>query len=304
MRTLLVLASLLYAAATFLGCAGGYSPDASDRIDGGPQAVAPASVPAVEAAAAERTPGAPEIPAQAGADVADPGKIQRQIIYTAELRLVVEDFADVPDKVAALVRQFGGFVANSQLSGRTGSPRNGVWKIRTPVIGYSDFVQAVRALGEVQTVSTDSKDVTEEYYDIEARIRNKQKEEARLLKHLDENTGKLEEILAVEREISRVREELERMEGRLRVLKDLVALTTITLHIDEIKGYVPPQAPTLATRVERAFTGSVSALRVAAEGTLVALVALSPWLVVFAIPTAILFWSIRKLGKRRSIWVK
>ncbi len=139
--------------------------------------------------------------------------------------------------------------------------------------------------------------MSDQYYDLEARIRNKQKEEARLLKHLDENTGKLEDILAVEREVSRVREELERMEGRMRVLQDLVSLTTVTLHVNEIKGYVPPQAPTFGLRISRAFAGSWKALISAIQSLVVAGVADGPWFGAIGIPVL----SIVSLARRRAI---
>ncbi len=87
-----------------------------------------------------------------------------------------------------------------------------------PVDRFDSFVSAVSQIGEVRTNHVGSQDVTEEYYDIEARIRNKQEEEKRLLKHLADSTGKLEDILSVERELTRVRGEVEQMQGRLRFL--------------------------------------------------------------------------------------
>lgn len=210
-----------------------------------------------------------------------PGEqVQRRIIFTGDLRLIVEEFDGVPDKVADLVERFDGFVAQAQIRGASGSPRSAKWTVRIPVKRYDEFVSAARDLGEVQNSSSDSKDVTEEYYDVEARIRNKEVEEQRLLRHLSDSTGKLEEILAVEREVSRVRDELERMQGRLRVLKDLVMLTTVTLHIDEIKGYLPPHSPALGARIGRAFAGSIEALRQFAEELLILAVVVAPWLIV------------------------
>ena len=73
------------------------------------------------------------------------------------------------------------------------------------------------------------------------------------------------------------------MEGRLRVLSDLTSLTTINLRIDEIKGYVPEEAPTYTTRVRRAFDGSISALVSTAQGLSILVVAAFPWLVVLAV---------------------
>ena len=216
---------------------------------------------------------------------ADASKLHRQIIYDADVTLVVEDFDGVPEKVERLVADAGGFVANARLRGHSGDPRSGEWKVRLPVDGYAGFLEAARHLGELQSLAATSQDVSDQYYDLESRIRNKQKEEARLLKHLEESTGKLEEILSVEREVSRVREELERMEGRMRVLQDLAALTTVTLHVNEIKGYVPAQTPTFALRVSRAFDGSWTALIAASQALVVAGVVVGPWFGAIGIPS-------------------
>src|SRR5262245_2932223 len=225
----------------------------------------------------------------------DAVKLKRQTIYDADVRLIVEDFEGIPEKIQKLADASGGFVAQQKLHGRSGSPRSGEWKIRIPVAGYEDFLESARTLGELQSLAATSQDVTEQYYDLEARIGNKQREEARLLKLLDENTGKLEEILTVEKEISRVREELERMQGRMRVLKDLVSLTTVTLHVDEIKGYVPPQSPTFAHRISRAFGTSWNALVATGQGLVIAGAALGPWMAVLGVPLA----TVALLARRR-----
>jgi chromosome segregation ATPase len=151
------------------------------------------------------------------------------------------------------------------------------------VENYRRCVTAVEGLGEIRSISSDLEDVSEEFYDLQARIRNKQEEEERLRRHLADSTAKLEDILAVEREIARVREEIERMEGRIRVLRDLTSLTTITVRVEEIRDYVPEQAPTYATRVRRAFSGSVASLVSTAEWVSIAAVALAPWLPVIVV---------------------
>jgi tellurite resistance protein len=66
----------------------------------------------------------------------------------------------------------------------------------------------------VRSLNSDAQDVTEEFYDVDARLRNKRVEEQRLVEHLKKSTARLQDILAVEREISRVRGEIEQMEGR------------------------------------------------------------------------------------------
>lgn len=230
----------------------------------------------------------------------DTKALQRKIIYTATVNLVVEQFDPVPAKVAALADRFGAYVARSQITGTPGSPRRGQWTLRVPADRYEAFLLAARNLGEVENVSSDSQDVTEEYYDIEARIRNKKQEETRLLELLSKATGKLEEVLAVERELARVRGEIEQMEGRLRVLSNLTAMSTVTLEVREIKDYVPEEAVTYATRVRRAWQASIAALGETAQVLSILLVALLPWIGVLLIPVLLGVVVVRWIHRRRK----
>jgi len=239
-------------------------------------------------------------PAGAEKPLPSASALQRKIIYTAEVQLVVEAFDSVPSEVEALAKRFDGYVASSTLTGSPGRPRSGEWTIRVPVERYAEFLTAVKELGEVHHVSTDSTDVSEEYYDLESRIRNKKKQESRLLELLADATGKLEEVLSVERELARVREEIERMEGRVRVLDDLTTLTTVTLRINEIKDYMPEQAPTYATRVRRAWSGSMDTLVSTAKTVSIAVVAAVPWVAVLLVPVILLVLLLRIRRRRRG----
>ena len=170
--------------------------------------------------------------APAGAEKAQdavPTVQPRKIIYNAQVELVVEDLSSVVNDLTSLVKSHGGYVAETDVSGSAGGQRRGVWKVRVSVDRFDAFLTEVTKLGELQKNQVDSQDVTEEFYDIEARIANKQQEEKRLLKHLSESTGNLEDILAVEREISRVRGEIEQAQGRLRYLANVSALSTVTV---------------------------------------------------------------------------
>lgn len=133
----------------------------------------------------------------------------------------------------------------------------------------------------------------------EARIRNKEQEEQRLLKLLAEATGKLKDVLEVEREVSRVRGEVEQLKGRLRVLGDLTTLTTVELRIDEVKGYVPEESPSYGTRMRRAFQGSLASLVATAQGLSIAIAALTPWLVVLGVAAGVVVLAIRRATRRR-----
>ena len=114
-------------------------------------------------------------------------------------------------------------------------------------------------------------------FDLDARIANKRRLEAELLTLLDERDGQLKDVIAVKQELSSVREEIERMEGRLRFLRDQVALTTITITAREDRNYTPQQAPTFALRIGGAWVGSLLAMREAGENLVIAAVAFAPW---------------------------
>lgn len=230
-------------------------------------------------------------PPPAGAEEELPagGAISRKIIYTADLVLVVEDYPQAEQNLLTLVKSAKGYIARSDVHGSPGESRTGTWTIRVPVEGFGSFKQAAEKLGELLKSSSDSEDVSEEFFDLEARQKNKRVEEERLLKHLDSSTGKLEEILHVEREISRVRGEIERIQGRLQKLGNLTALTTITVTIHERKGYVPETAPTFGAQISRTFGGSTENLVDLGKTLTLIAVALAPWLPILAL-FGILCW--------------
>ena len=226
--------------------------------------------------------------------------LQRKIIHTATLTLVVEHFDPVPEEVAALVDRFGAYVARSQITGAAGSLRRGQWTVRVPVERYAAFLLAAGKLGEIHNVNSDSQDVTEEYYDVDARIRNKKQEETRLNDLLAKAAGRLDEVLTLEREITRVRGEVEQLEGRLHVLDSVTAMSTVNLEISEIKEFVPGEPVSYGTRVRRAWEDSLAALLSVGQSLSILLVALSPWIGVLLplLLVVILVLRVRSARKR------
>lgn len=224
--------------------------------------------------------------------------LQRKIIYTADVDLVVEDFDAIPSEVKKLADRFGGYIAGSNVSGSPGSPRSGEWTIRVPVERFDEFLAAAQQLGEVRSVRTNSQDVSEEYYDIESRLRNKKLAEQRLLKHLTDSTQELKDTLEVERELSRVREQIEQMEGRLKRLENLTSLTTVNLNVEEIKDYVPEEMASYGTRLRRSFSASTNNLWEGTQNVSIGVIAGLPWLGVFGVPVLGLWTFVRARRKR------
>jgi hypothetical protein len=247
------------------------------------------------AARARPTRGDNQNPDAVGREPAQPGEpepaavIERKIIRTADLRIIVDDFDHAEQELRKIIAQCKNcYVASAESGGSAGAPRTGKWKVRVPVIEFDGFVDALIRLGVPERKTVDSQDVTEEYYDLDTRTKNKKTEEQRLLKHLEKSTAKLEDILAVEREISRVRGEIEHNEGKLRLLANLTTLTTVTVTVQEIKNYIPPQTPTFAASIGDTFTSSVDLLVGFGKRAVLVAVALSPWLpLIFALCLAI-----------------
>ncbi|MBI3910797.1 MAG: DUF4349 domain-containing protein [Armatimonadetes bacterium] len=224
----------------------------------------------------------------------------RRIIYHGEVELAARNLSAAEEEMVRLVRARGGYVAESDTGGSPGAPRQGRWEVRVPVDQFDAFMAAVAKLGELQRIHTDSQDVSEEFYDLEARLANKRVEERRLLKHLQRSTSRLSDILDVEREISRVREEIEQMQGRLRFLAHQTALSTVTITIHEIKDYVPTGSGGFLGEIARTFRESAELLRDAGKGVVLFLVGLGPWLVTLGLVGTPIWLRARRRSKSKG----
>lgn len=225
----------------------------------------------------------------------------RKIIYTAEVALVVEEFAKAEDQLTRIVQAGKGYIADLQLMGSPGSKRSARWKVRVPVEQFEAFLLEVSRLGELERNNRHTEDVSESYYDLEARVKNKQVEEKRLQKILEENTGKIEDVLKVEAELSRVRGEIEQSQGRLRLLENLTSLTTVTIDLRERETYqpAPPVAASFGTQIQRTFSDSLGKLVDLGKFSVLFFVGLSVWLPIWLVGLGLVFllarWLVRWL---------
>ncbi|WP_010586223.1 DUF4349 domain-containing protein [Schlesneria paludicola] len=222
--------------------------------------------------------------------------VQRKIVYTSRIEIVVESFTAAQQKLTALVDAVqvqGGFLANQELSGVSAINRRGLWTIRVPLAQFDSFVAELEKLGDVQRHSRDAQDVTEAFADLEARLRNKQASEQRLLSHLEKSAA-LNETLELEREISRVRGEIEQMQGQLNVMKSKTDLATVSVTLIERQVVTPPMAQgPFATKIVRTFRDSCRILYIFCQGVLLVVAALLPWTLVASFLVAPV-WLIRK----------
>ena len=230
---------------------------------------------------------------------AAPAAVARKIIYDAQVDLIVKSVDPIAKRVGTLLQDARGYIAEQTVTGSPGSLRAIRWRFRVPVEQFDSFLDAIVSLGELERNNRTSQDVTEQYYDIEARIKNKKLEEQTLNKLLQERSGKLEDVLKIEIELSRVRGEIEQLEGKIRVLENLSSLATLTLNIREREKYEPPP-PAVAdfsTKVARAWNDSLVDLVNLGKSVVLWTVTWAVW-IPFWVAGAFLAWVLIRWLKR------
>ena len=206
------------------------------------------------------------------------------VIRTGQAFIEVERVDAAVLKIRQLAAQMGGYITNSSMSGGHDQIRQATVELKIPAPKYDEAVGSLSTIGKVETVNTTAEDVGEEFVDVTARVNNSRRLEERLISLLATRTGKLDEVLRVERELARVREEIERYEGRLRYLSARVAMSTLSITVHEpapILGSSPGSNPIVAAlrRAWRNFVALVAGL-IAALGILIplALIAAAGWI--------------------------
>ena len=159
--------------------------------------------------------------------------VDGMIIRTGSARVEVDSLESAIGAVRALAQRMGGHVANVIVQSGAEQLRSALLELKVPAARFDETIGGLEGLGEVESVEVNAEDVGEEYVDVTARVTNARRLEERLIQLLANRTGKLEEVLAVERELARVREEIERMDGRLRYLRTRVALSTVSITVHE-----------------------------------------------------------------------
>jgi hypothetical protein len=187
-------------------------------------------------------------------------------------------------KIQQLTAQVGGYIANSSVSGGRDQIRQATLELKIPSRRYEEAVSGLSTIGKVETVNSTAQDVGEEFVDVTARVNNAKRLEERLINLLANRTGKLDEVLRVERELARVREEIERYEGRLRYLSSRVATSTLTITIHEaspLLGSSPGENP-IAAALRQAWKNFVAVVAglISSLGVVIplALIGLAGWM--------------------------
>ncbi len=223
------------------------------------------------------------------APLADKRKIIRNGYLNLEVSSVEEALADIK----ALVDSANGYVANESVSQDQYETRSGTITCRVPSEQLDGTLEELKKLGKVEHVSITGNDITDQYFDLEIRMRNQKELEERLVALLKRPSNKLADLLAAERELARVRTDVDAMEGRKRLWDNQIAYSTVTINVRE------PGPAVQGGGVFRALWSSFGRSGENFVLTVAELIALTGTLVPLAVAGLFAFWGGRRLWRRR-----
>jgi hypothetical protein len=234
---------------------------------------------------------APSAPDKVYSPESLPSTEERMIVRTGEMSLVVEDVTQASDDIAQLAARFDGYVVSSWISGEEEELRGKI-TIRVPDDKFDQALAELRDLAvRVNSESTYSEDVTEEYIDLESRLKNAEATEKQYLALLEKAVD-VEDILRIYESLSQVRQEIEQIKGRMQYLERTSSMSLISV-------YLEPAAT--AKPLVHAGWSALEALKSAVRGIVIFgqwLAILAIWLLIF-IPIwgtilGIIYWRRRR----------
>jgi hypothetical protein len=212
----------------------------------------------------------------------------RLIVRTGQASIEVDSLEPSMAELRRIVQRAGGFVADASVQSGRNQLRSATLELKVPSPRFDELTEGLAPIGRLEFVNVGAEDVSEEFVDLTARVANGHRLEDRLVELLRTRTGKLQDVLSVERELARVREEIERMEGRLRFLKTSAFLSTLSVSLHEPPPIVAshPGRNVIAEAFKTAWRNFVGVL----AGAIASLG--------FVVPVLVLGWGAWIIAKR------
>jgi len=228
-----------------------------------------------------------------------PNTADRKVIKTAYLTIEVGEgkFEKALFDLTRLADNNGGFVSNTQsYSDADGKLTSGSITIRIPHDKYNSALDTIKDMGTVESITVSGQDVTQEYTDLESRLRNLSAQEEILLDLMaqSEDVG---DSIEVQRELSYVMEQIEIIKGRMNYLDNMVSFSTIEVYMHEPEPITTSSGWGFVEALKKGLRGAVTVF----NGILIFLIAASPILAIIAIILVIIWLIVRSRRRRRVI---
>ena len=162
-----------------------------------------------------------------------PELANRKLIRNANVELEIVSFDDAVQKITAFAKEERGYVATTDSQKQANGKLRGQVVVKVLPENLDRFLQKIRGLGELKNQTLGTEDVTKAYFDTDARLKNARVMEQRLIDMMKTKTGKVSDLLQVEKELGRVREDIEKMQGELKYWDSQVQFATVTISLAE-----------------------------------------------------------------------
>jgi len=240
-----------------------------------------------------------------GVPQAQPPMTGPMIARTASVSLIVKDFGPVEATVKAIAQRHNGYIASLNTASPQDSARTLSATLQIPSAQLESAITELKQLGRVEQETQSGEEVTKEFTDRAARLKNARATEQRLLDVLREHTGKVKDILDAEQEIARVRGEIEQMEADQRALQTRIDFATVQLSVqEEYKASLQSAPPSTARRLRNAAVEGYRSLVESVIGigvfALQAVPILLLWGIILFIPTRWLWKRFRRTAAPQS----
>ncbi len=174
----------------------------------------------------------------------------KKLILTARMNVETKDLDTLLSTLNQTINKYGAYIQSSTVNSG-GNNRQYDATIRIPSDKYAQFLEELKASGNVSYYTEETKDVTDSYTDLEAKLKSLKAEENKVLEFYDKAEN-LEELMLVEERLSEIRYQIEYIEAQIKNYDLLVAYSTLTLHVAETSTYTPTNV-SFGERLLRAF---------------------------------------------------
>src|SRR6266567_4287037 len=226
------------------------APGAISELRRFPATVAPANAAQTEVPAQETRSEAMSYATEPSpAETPTAATANRKLIRNATVQLEIVSFDGAVQKITAFASEEHGYVATTSSQKQANGKLRGEVVVKVLPENLDRLLQKLRGLGELKNQTLGTEDVTKAYFDTDARLKNAHVMEQRLIDMLNVKTGKVADLLQVEKELGRVREEIEKMQGDLKYWDSQVQFATVTIALAE-KDMEEPAAFLLKERAQ------------------------------------------------------
>ena len=261
---------------------------------GGPPGVVP-SMPAPPPGMPPPMPAVAPVPEEAGAGVLPSTAEERMIIRNGDMSLVVEDVTRARDEITQLAVRLGGWVVSSRISGEEEELRGWI-SIRVPDETFDQAFADLRGLAvRVTSESTNTEDITEEYIDLQSRLKNAEATESQYLALL-EKAEDVEDILRIYEELSWIRYEIEQIKGRIQYLERISAMSLISIELRPAVTAAPLVRPGWSAR--EVLKSAVRGLVIFGQGLGTMAIGAAIFSPIWGTILGVLYWRRRRKRKK------